>query len=94
MEIYITLALSFAIMYWWYYTREIIKTVQGVENKFNDIEDRLSPSRYATRIFLLSFLLAPWYVIVITTMPKWTYIKMKATCLIRQQYSLPVPAKD
>ena len=94
MEIYLILCISFTIMYWWNYTREIIKTVQGVENKFNDIEDRLSPSRYATRMLLLSFLLAPWYLVAIATMPKWTYIKMKATCLVRQQYSLPVPTED
>lgn len=94
MEIYTILAFSFAIMFWWNYTREIIKTVQGVENKMNNIEDRLSPSRYATRMFLLAFLLAPWYFGAIATQGRWAYIKMKATHLVRQQYALQVPTDD
>ena len=85
MEIYIVLALSFAIMYWWKYTREIIKTVQGVEEKLNLVEATLSPSRYTTRMFLLTFLMPPWYLIQIATQTRWGYRKMKATSLIRQQ---------
>ena len=88
MEIYIILAFSFAIMYWWNYTREIIKTVQGVEKKLNDSESRLSPRRYGTRMFLLSFLIAPWYLGQIATQGRWAYIKMKSTFIIRKQYAI------
>lgn len=94
MAIYIIFALSFAIMYWWSYTREIIKTVQGVEKKLNDSEIRLNPGRYSTRMFLLSFLIAPWYVAEVIASPKWQYIKIKSTNIIRKQYALAIAIDD
>lgn len=90
MELYLILALSFAIMHWWSYTRQIVKTVQAVEKKLNLEYANLSPSRYTMRIFLLSFLLAPWYLSQIMTLPRWDYIKMKATEIVRKQYAIEI----
>ena len=88
MEIYIIFAISFAIMFWWNYTRQIIKTVQEVEKKLNDSEIKLNPIIYGSRMFLLSCLIMPWYFAAIISQDRWDYIKEKSCNLLKQQYIL------
>lgn len=75
-------------MYWWNYTREIILTVQGVENMMDEIDSGISPGLFALFSFVVTTVAMPVYAYAIITTPRREYIKLLSTDIVRKQYSL------
>ena len=86
MEIYLIIALSFAMMYWWNYTREIILTVQGVEGRFDKMSGGINPVLFSLFTGIATFVAAPVYACVIFTTDKRAYIKDMATTIVKKQH--------
>lgn len=88
MEIYLIMCLSFTLMYWWNYTREIILTVQGVENKFDEMDYSMNPIIFSILSGIATFVAMPVYAYCILAIPKRKYIKDIATTIVKKQHEL------
>ena len=88
MEIYLILCLSFAMMYWWNYTREIILTVRGVEDRFDKMHGSINPVLFSIFTGVATFVAAPVYAYMIFTTDKRAYIKDMATTIVKKQHEL------
>ena len=88
MEIYLILAFSFALMYWWNYTREIILTVKGVEDRFDKMDGSIDPILFSVLTGIITFIAAPVYAYEIFTSNKRAYIKDIATTIVRKQHQI------
>jgi hypothetical protein len=88
MEIYLIIALSFTIMYWWSYTREIILTVKGVENRFDKMDGSINPVIFSILSGVATFVAMPVYAYCILTIPRRAYIKDIATTIVKKQHEI------
>lgn len=86
MEIYLIVCLSFSLMYWWNYTREIILTVQGVENMFDEMDGSITPTIFAILTGLATFVAMPIFAYNILIMPRREYIKAVAMSIVKAQH--------
>ena len=82
MEIYLIIALSFTIVYWWNYIREIILTVQGVEGINGGVG--FKPIVYTIAASVVAFIAMPRIAFDILRMPRRDYIKNISTAIIKK----------
>lgn len=75
-------------MYWWNYTREIILTVQGVEERFEIQDHSIKPVLFSILTGITSAVLMPAYAFTIISTPRREYIKKMATIIVRKQHRL------
>ncbi len=88
MEIYLILAISFAIMYYVRYTREIISIIEGVAGLFDNTEHTFKPIIYIVNKFILTSFLWPLYILPVFTKNRYTYIKECSTEQLKAHYGL------
>jgi hypothetical protein len=87
MEYYIILAISFAIMYHFRYTKEILEVVKQVAI-IHDATPNATIKLYSFITFFITIIAFPLYAIVTITQPREKIIKEHSTTVLITYYDL------
>lgn len=88
MELYLILAISFAIMYYFRYTREIIQTTLEVAELFDDLESTFNIAIYSILTFADSLIFMPLYAYKIIKISRYDYIKERSMHVLKMHFGL------